>query len=405
MERFSIMAGLIFMDLVRHVSATVQVCVATTVGIALLFAATSLGLALNRSIDGALDGLGADAVVYPAAMVPNLAAALLVVEPGGPLLDNSVVEQVRNLGPIRSISVQRHVPVLDSGAHGVLDLVAIEPDTDFTIRQALTQPTSAQLGLLQAYAGSRRAENIGSVLVIGGTSLNVVGKLSETGVGPMDRAIVVSFATAEAIVSAGVRQPDGTMVSGPISGSASGLMVRLKSGYGMQQALFALSGVPGVQLLPGNGIHLSVRRSTLAFKVGSLALAAVTFIVVAWMIGMVYSGMTLMRRRQIGILLALGLRPVWTTIVLLTGAWFCALVGTLSGILLGMASIKAFQRTLVFFWQIDGISFSMPDLLFLLLAAIVCGLLSLITASAGVLIPLTRCKSGEPWLLIRGTEE
>ena len=398
-------AGLILMDLTRHASATVQVCFATSVGVALLFSATSLGLSLNRSMDGALDALGADAVVYPASMVPNLATALLTVEPGGPLLDAHVIGLVRGLGPIGKVSVQRHVPVLDSGAHRVLDLVAIDPDTDFTIQQALTQPPSGPLGLLQAYAGSRRSEKPGSVLVIGGTTLNVVGKLSETGVGPMDRSIVVSFATADAVVNAGVRNPDGGLVPGPISGSASGLMIRLKSGYGMQQALFAISGVPGVQLFPGNSIHLSVRKAALAFKLGSLALAVVALIGVAWMIAMVYSGMALVRRREMGVLLALGLRPFWVTLVLLAEALVCAIIGSLSGMVLGFAAIKFFQRTLVFFWEMDGVPFAMPASVVLLMVATICFVVCLITASAGILLPLTRCKYGEPWLLMRGTEE
>ena len=405
MGRFSMVAGLILMDLTRHASATAQVCFATSVGVALLFSATSLGLALNRSMDGALDALGADAVVYPASVVPNLATALLTVEPGGPVLDAHVIGLVRGLGPIGKVSVQRHVPVLDSGAHGVLDLVAIDPDTDFTIQQALTQPPSGPLGLLQAYAGSRRSEKPGSVLVIGGTTLNVVGKLSETGVGPMDRSIVVSFATADAVVNAGVRNPDGGLVPGPISGSASGLMIRLKSGYGMQQALFTISGVPGVELFPGNSIHLSVRRATLAFKLGSLALAVVALIGVAWMIAMVYSGMALVRRREMGVLLALGLRPFWVTLVLLAEALVCAIIGSLSGMVLGFAAIKFFQRTLVFFWEMDGVPFAMPDSVVLLMVATICFVVCLITASAGILLPLTRCKYGEPWLLMRGTEE
>lgn len=405
MGRLSMVAGLILMDLTRHASATAQVCFATSVGVALLFSATSLGLALNRSIDGALDALGADAVVYPASVVPNLATALLTVEPGGPVLDAHVIGLVRGLGPIGKVSVQRHVPMLDSGAHGVLDLVAIDPNTDFTIQQALTQPPSGPLGLLQAYAGSRRPEKPGSVLVIGGTTLNVVGKLSETGVGPMDRAIVVSFATADAVVNAGVRNPDGGLVPGPISGSASGLMIRLKSGSSMQQALFAISGVPGVQLFPGNSIHLSVRRATLAFKLGSLALAVVALIGVAWMIAMVYSGMALVRRREMGVLLALGLRPFWVTLVLLAEALVCAIIGSLSGMVLGFAAIKFFQRTLVFFWEMDGVPFAMPDSVVLLMVATICFVVCLITASAGILLPLTRCKYGEPWLLMRGTEE
>jgi ABC-type lipoprotein release transport system permease subunit len=123
------------------------------------------------------------------------------------------------------------------------------------------------------------------------------------------------------------------------------------------------------------------------------------------MIAMVYSGMALVRRREMGVLLALGLRPFWVTLVLLAEALVCAIIGSLSGMVLGFAAIKFFQRTLVFFWEMDGVPFAMPDSVVSLIVATICFVVCLITASAGILLPLTRCKYGEPWLLMRGTEE
>src|SRR5262249_34911126 len=132
--------------------------------------------------------------------------------------------------------------------------------------------------------------------------------LALTGVGPFDRGLFVSFETA-GDVAAAARETAGRATFDPDRDRPSALLVRLRAGATPEQFRFAAARVPGAQVVAGNGLNTTVRQGMSALLDGSAVFTALTLLVTALMVGVTYAGLLAERRRELGLLLAVGMRP------------------------------------------------------------------------------------------------
>src|SRR5262245_36160008 len=120
---------------------------AVAVGGSTLFGAAVLRQAIQEGLGTSLDRLGADLMVVPSETTVNLSAALLTVEPSRDRLDSATAEKVAHLPGVQVAAPQQYFALPTAGdSHGDEDLIAFDPERDFTVLPWLAEKLDRPFG-------------------------------------------------------------------------------------------------------------------------------------------------------------------------------------------------------------------------------------------------------------------
>jgi len=275
--------------------------------------------------------------------------ALLMGAPAGSSLPGDSMGRIANVAGVAAVSPQLYVgslagtPYLDDGD---LSIVAFDPGTDFTVLPWIDGQLDRDLAEGEALVGSSVAVPEGQDAVeLGGSTLDVRARLQPTGT-ELDRSVLVTFDTARELARS-TSSLGGAQLAAPLDG-VSAVMIELEPGARPQKVAVAiLRAVPGVTPVLSPDMFAAYRaqiqgllRSLLIILVLATALAVVV-------LAMVFSLAAHQRRRQIGVLRALGATRGAVLLALLLEAGFLALAGGIMGIALAAAGVYLLRGALV----------------------------------------------------------
>jgi putative ABC transport system permease protein len=297
---------------------------------------------------------------------------------------------------------QRTLQLADVGGHLPLDVVIFDAATDFTVRPWIVESLDRPFTIGDVIVGGRRPERVGERVTVQGVDLVVHARLGLTGAGPFERSLFMAGDTADRLAQAGCVDAAGTPLPRDAVRAPSGLLVRLAAGRGPDELRFAMATLPDVGVSTGNGSQIDVRQSVAALARSSLALLVVCLLSPAVLVGVAYTGMLAERRRELGLMLSLGLGRRDVVLVVAVEALVAALAGGLVGVVIAATVLAAFTRTVGFLLVRRQIPFVAPDLAECLWFGLVS--LLLVTAAAVVAAMLAAAVAArrEVWPLVRG---
>jgi putative ABC transport system permease protein len=398
-----LLGSMALQNLARRKTRTLMLAAA----VAICSAAVFTGAVLMRSIEGSMDvgftRLGADLLIVPDGVLTNITAALLTAEPTDLTFDATIVDRIASLKGVRRAAPQLVFRTDLSGYGGrdePVDMIAFDPARDITVQPWLEQRLDRPLQPGDVILGGRRDEPIGSQLLLFGKPLTVYGRLGRTAVGTHERGLFVAFETMDALRET-IRQICGAKA--PLEpGKISGVLVELAPGATTRQARFALlANFPGIKVVGGETMLTSIRQGLTALLDGVLALMIVMFISTAAMVGVLFSAVVAERRRELGLLKAIGARRRQIVAMLLTEAAMTTAVGGILGCVLGIMLMRSFEHSLVYYLQGLGIPFVWPGPATINLIAIACVSLATLIGAMGALLPAWRASRADPYDLIR----
>jgi putative ABC transport system permease protein len=375
---------------------------AVAVGGGAVFTVAVLRQSIQASMGTSLDRMGADLMVVPRDTTVNLSAALLTVEPTPHTFDAQMAEQLGRLPGVKIAAPQRYfaLPTGDR-THGEEDLIAFDPARDLTVLPWLVEKLDRPFQSGDVIVGGRRSETVGGTLSLFGRTYSVYGKLALTGVGPFERAIFVSFDTAADIANA-AREAAGKPLFDADRARYSALLVRLEVSALPEQFRFAASRFPEVQVVAGNGLTTSVRQGLSTLLNGAMLFTAVILVTTALMVGVLYTGLLGERRRELGLLLAVGMRPGQVVRLILAEAALTTGLGGVCGVILGAGTLMLCRRSLGYYFESHQAPFTLPSAKHLIVTGLVSALLCCAVGLAGALLPAWSAGRREPYELIRG---
>ncbi len=174
----------------------------------------------------------------------------------------------------------------------------------------------------------------------------------------------------------------------------SAVMVRVEEGADPHQvALDIVQQVDGVSPIESPNLFTTYRQQLTGLLKSVLLVLVITWILAVLLIGLVFSMAAHERRRQLGVLRALGATRRFVMQSLLTEAGLLALAGGLLGVLIAVLTIYFLRRPIV---NDLGIPFLFPALPSLL-AQVAVGIgLALISVTLAALVPAYRISHEEP---------
>jgi putative ABC transport system permease protein len=398
-----LVARLALQNLGRRKARTLLLVAAVAICGGAVFTGAVLIQSIESSMSVGFTRLGADMLVVPAGTLTNITAALLTAEPTDLTLDDGILARLAVLK-----GVQRAAPqlVFRTDASGyrrggdLVDFIAFDPARDLTVQPWLEQHLDRPLRDGDVIVGGRREEAVGSELLVFGWPLTVYGKLGKTAVGTHERGLFISFATlAEMRVT--MQQVCG--MKAPLEpNKLSGILLQLAPGVTTQQVRFGvLANFPGVKVISGEAMLTSIRQGLTALLGGVLALMAIMFGSTALMVSVLFSAIITERKRELGLLRAIGARRHQIVGMLLTEAGLATAAGGIAGCVLGLLLMRAYQHSLVYHLDNMGIPFVWLNTTIIGLIALSCILATSVIGALGALFPAWRASGQEPYSLIR----
>jgi len=366
------------------------------------FGALAFQTAISRSLDRSLLRLGADALVLPAEVIANLTPAILTAEPSSVTLLPETVARIAALPVVERAAGQRTLQLPDAGGHLPIDVVVFDSATDFTVRPWIVESLDRPLACGDVIVGGRRPERVGERLSMQGVDLVVHGRLGLTGAGPFERSMFVAVDTADRLADAGIVDAAGAALPRHANATPSGILVRLAAGRGPDDLRFALAKIPDVGVSTGNGSQIDVRQAVATLTRSSIAMLLVCLLAPAVLVGVAYTGMLAERRRELGLMLSIGLRRLDIVMVVAVEAALAALAGGLVGIVIAAALLAAFIRTVGFLLARREIPFVAPTLSECLWFGLASLLLVTSAAVAAAMVAAAIAAGREAWSLVRG---
>lgn len=389
-------------NLGRRPARTLLLALAVAVSSGSVFATATLIQGIEASMALGFSRLGADLLVVPKETLVNITAALLTVEPSQYSVDGRIADEITRIPGVRRVAPQRFFRSSHShsGITGQTDLIAFDPQHDFTVLPWLREKLDRPIRKGDVIIGRLRDYKIGEPVFLYGQSLTIYGRLGRTGVGTYDHAFFLTFETAKALAH-GSRSNSSVVPLQLEPGKISALLIQLDVGATPEAVRFAIAKHPEIKVVEAGSPITSTRQALTALFGGTLALALIMLLGIALMLSVVFSAIIVERRQELGLLRAIGAkkRQVGRMIVgesaLVTG------LGGLVGVALGVVLLGIYRRSLIFHFEIINVPFVWPTVGSTLLAAVGCVLLAALVGVLGALYPAWRTGRQEPYDLIR----
>jgi putative ABC transport system permease protein len=314
----------------------------------------------ENSLRLAIERLGADVIIVPEGAQTKVESALLMGNPAEVWMPADTLDEVNAVAGVAQATPQLYLSTLtNASCCSVSDmfLIAYDPQTDFTIGPWLEEKIGDTLKLGEAVGGTYVFTPEGEQNIkIYGYFVTLKTNMEPTGTG-LDQSMFLTFETAKDI--ARISQ---TMAEKPLvipEDRISAILVKVTDGQNPNSvALEIMHQVPGITPVESPNMFQTYRQQMRSLLASILVVIAITLTLSVLLIGLVFTMAANERRRELGVLRAMGATRFFVFRSLLTEAGLLALVGGLAGITIALLAVYLFHN--VIFYRL-GIPFVLPS--------------------------------------------
>ena len=354
----------------------------------------------NTSLRLALERLGADIIVIPSGNEERLESAVLMGIPAHMWMDQAIVDRVRQVPGVAAASPQLYLATLRGAiccSVPEMFLIAYDPDTDFTLRPWLEKNLEGELALGQSVGGAFVFVPVDLAgLEVYGYQLDMVGNLDATGTG-LDQSMFFTFDTAHEIARLSPEQAVKKLDIPPHT--VSSVLVKVHPDADAHAVATQIAAaISGVTPLETNNLFQGQRTQILSLLNSVVVLLGITWLLAMALVAVVFAIAVNERRREIGVLRALGARRTTVLQSLLIEAGLLAVAGSLVGVVVVTLAVHLFHNLIIGMMGVPFLFPGIPQLLLLGLGAVALVLLSVLAAA---LLPTFRISVQDPALAMR----
>lgn len=377
----------------RKMFRNIVLAVAVALLVSLLVFALLFNRAVNDDIEAASRKLGADIVLVPADAMHKAEEFILESKKKEFYMDKEVFASVSALPGIKDATFQIYLETLDSGCCGIVasQVIAFDPATDFVIAPWLRN-TPPPLREGEVYIGSYVYEYLGLIhtTTLFNHEVNVVGHLFETGTG-LDHGVFMRIADLDKITEtlAGKYRP----------GNISIIFLRVHQGVDVEAVSKEIQFMhPNIGIMTRGSIGADVRTTlrdiTRVFSI-TIVISSALAVLLAWS---TFTALANERRREVGILRAIGAHKSHIMKMFLSEATIISLFGGILGIVIGNYLIYHLAGNFDLLSKLGAYaSISLLTVVYSLAAMLV----GIVVCLTGAAIPIIRLARMEPLLAIK----
>ena len=266
---------------------------------------------VGYSLQLGTERLGADLVVVPVGTQQSAESYLITGTPEAFYMNASVLQQVEAIPGVEMASPQIFLTTLQNASccsTGNLQIVGIDPTTDFTVMPWLSHPLAQALTNSQGKEGSEVYTAFGTLQPeFFGRNFSIVGQLQPTDLG-LDNSFFITINATESIIeanNAGLLPHKLPITIGP--NQISDVVVKLKPGENVAYVVDnILATVPNVNVVTASDMTITVKAELSGLLQTAYIFGGAVWAVAAIMIAAIFMMSVNERRREIGLLRAIG---------------------------------------------------------------------------------------------------
>lgn len=367
-----------------------------------LFTATLFLESINNALKLGAYRLGADILIVPENSEENARNALLSGAPTHFLMDKTVLDRVRKIEGVRSATPQLFIKPAGFTCCFNADvfLIAFDPDTDFTVKPWLEKHLSRPLQGNEIITGREIPAITGDTIPFFGTTFTVAGTMEPTGLDFFDRSAFMSLDAAYRMAEDSAAKAIQKIEIG--RDKISTVLVQAGEEFNPDRVAIRLEhDIAGIKTIVSDTVISTVRKQLSglvhAITVISIILWFIVLLIMAFAFYMIINE----RRREIGLLRAMGGNRFQIASVILGEAALLSLAGGTAGIVLGFGMLLTFKNPILHYLKVPYLFPSSAALSFLMLGAL---LFALFTGLLSALLPSLSVIRTEPYEAIRSAE-
>jgi len=382
---------------------TAAMGLAAALACGLVFAASTILDVVEGTLEAGTRRLGADIMVVPAGQGVSASRLLIAGEPSTFYMSGDVARRIASLAGVEAAAPQVFVASteLECCSTPRVQLVGFDPAVDFTLAPWVRHLHSrAEAGAASVIVGANTLyATEGTYMSFYGKLFKMVSSIQPTGMGFLDESIFMTMDAARDMV-----RVSGERSGRPLAlaaGQISAVMVRARSGADIDAlAARITAAVPGIQTVAIPQLTAAVRHDLRANVGGIVAAGAAAWLMTLLVVGVTLSLAVSERRREFGLLRAMGATRGQVVGLLLSEVLMVTAVGSV----LGLAGGWLLSRHYLAVGGGGGgaIPFLPPATPEVLLLALLCAAAVAATATAAAFVPVWRGARVEPYDAIRG---
>ena len=378
---------------------------AVIVACAMLVTGMTLGVFMvlrsgQFQLEQSLDRMGADIMVVAWGNTNQyIRGAHLISEPSQSWIPNIIIDRIKQIPGVAQVTPQLYLTTLKASplANGAdVVLLGLDPQTDITVHPWLSDPQAGNLLPGEVWVGSDLALQPGSPIDLYGLSLTVRGQLLSTRT-ELDHAMFMDLDTAQEL-SNRFNQVESNSVK-IIPGTSSVLMVRVARDQDPYQvSVKIIENVSMVRPLESENFFQVERSQMLGLQINLIGLMTLIWLLAIIFTGLVFSITVNERRRQIGVLRALGATRQFIFRLFLAEGTLLTFLGGLVGVVLASLVLLVMQNRST---QVVGVAIQLPGAAEWLGASLLVIAFVLVSVLVAAMFPVFQFTALEPAVTMR----
>lgn len=399
------LTSLALQNLARRTFRTYALLLAIAIVSGAIFSTSTLMWGVNSSLSKGLSKFGADLLVVPKGSMISMKSALLTGEPSLFYMEGGIMEKISGLKGVKSVSPQLFLTSVDGDCcvMGNAFIIGFNPKTDFTVLPWLEEKKERPFQRDDVIVGAANSYNVGDSIFFYGQNLTVYGKLGRTGVGLYDNAIFMDIEKAYSMAEESHRIPKVAPLK-LVRGHVSAVLVQTEVGAKIPFISFTISKDPDVKVITAGNIITSVRQNLVTLFGSTLVLSFVLILANALMISAIFSTIVNERKRELGILRALGAPKTAIFRLIVYEAALLTSMGGALGVFLGIVIMRVYQRTIIFNLKALNMPYLWPPASSIVILACAAVAAAVVVGIAGAFYPAVNGSRLQPYDAIRAGE-
>jgi putative ABC transport system permease protein len=367
-----------------------------------LFAATLFLKSINNALMIGTYRLGADILVVPESAESKAKSALLSGEPTQFLMDRSILDRVKAIDGVKNATPQLFVKPTSFTCCFNVDvfLVAFDPETDFTVKPWLEKNLNRKLGINEIITGRAVPVITGDAIPFFGTTFRVGGTMEPTGMDFFDRAVFMSLDAAYMMAENSKARALQPLEIG--RDKISTVLVQVKDEFTPDRVSIRIEhDIPGVKALVSDTVISTVRKQLSGLIHAILIISIILWFIVLLIMAFAFYMIVNERRREIGLLRAMGANKRHIAAIILNEATLLSAAGGAAGIIFGYGLLISFKNLILHYLKLPYLFPTTPELISLTAGAL---FFSIVTGLLAALLPSITILRVEPYEAIRSAE-
>jgi len=397
--------SLALQNLARRTFRTYALLLAIAIVSGAIFSTSTLMWGVNNSLSKGLSKFGADLLVVPRGSMISMKSALLTGEPSLFYMEGGIMDKIASIKGVKSVSPQLFLTSVEGNCcvMGNAFIIGFNPKTDFTVLPWLEEKKERPFEMEDVIVGAANAYNVGDTVFFYGQNLTVYGKLDRTGVGLYDNAIFMNIERAYAMAEQSYKIPNVVPLK-LVRGQVSAVLVQTEVGSKLPFISFTISKDPDVKVITAGNIITSVRQNLVTLFGSTLVLSFVLILANALMISAIFSTIVNERKRELGILRAIGASKMSIFKLIVSEAAMLTSMGGALGVFFGIVIMRVFQRTIIFNLKALNMPYLWPPASSIIMLASMAIVAAVVVGVAGAFYPALQGSRLQPYDAIRAGE-